>query len=160
MGRLFDAVASLLGVRQRVDYEGQAAIELEALADSIGDTAGPDLKLAVRADGVIDPADMLRAMVSALRGGVPPAVLAAKFHQAIAVAVTEAVRKAAGPVRLVGLTGGVFQNVLLLQGCRQRLQQAGFEVLTHHTVPPNDGGLALGQAAISVLTALAETELR
>jgi hydrogenase maturation protein HypF len=160
MGRLFDAVASLLGVRQRIDYEGQAAIELEALADSIGDTAGPALRLAVRIDGVIDPAGMLRAMVSALRAGVQPAVLAAEFHQAVAVAVTEAVRKAAGPVRLVGLTGGVFQNVLLLRACRQRLQQAGFEVLTHHTVPPNDGGLALGQAAISVLTALEEAELR
>jgi hydrogenase maturation protein HypF len=160
MGRLFDAVASLLGVRQRIDYEGQAAIELEALAESMGDTAGPDLRLAVRADGVIDPAGMLRAMVSALRAGVQTAVLAAEFHQAVAVAVTEAARKAAGPVRLVGLTGGVFQNVLLLRGCRQRLQQAGFEVLTHHTVPPNDGGLALGQAAISVLTALEEAELR
>jgi hydrogenase maturation protein HypF len=159
MGRLFDAVASLLGVRQRIDYEGQAAIELEALADSIGDTAGPELRLAVRADGVIDPTGMLRAMVSALRAGVHTAVLAAEFHHAVAVAVTEAVRKAAGPVRLVGLTGGVFQNVLLLRGCRQRLQQAGFDVLTHHTVPPNDGGLALGQAAISVLTALEEAEL-
>ncbi|HEY2088130.1 MAG TPA: carbamoyltransferase HypF [Mycobacterium sp.] len=160
MGRLFDAVASLLGVRQRIDYEGQAAIELEALADSIGDTAGPAFALAVRVDGVIDPAGMLRAMVSALRAGVEPAVLAAEFHQAVAVAVTEAVRKAAGPIRLVGLTGGVFQNVLLLRGCRQRLQQAGFEVLIHHTVPPNDGGLALGQAAISVLTALEEAERR
>ena len=160
MGRLFDAVASLLGVRQRIDYEGQAAIELEALADSMGDTAGPELRLAVRLDGVIDPAGMLRTMVSALRTGVPPAVLAAGFHQAVAVAVTEAVRQVAGPVRLAGLTGGVFQNVLLLRGCRQRLQQAGFEVLTHHTVPPNDGGLALGQAAISVLTALEEAELR
>jgi hydrogenase maturation protein HypF len=160
VGRLFDAVASLLGVRHRIDYEGQAAIELEALADSVGDTAGPELRLAVRADGVIDPAGMLRAMVSALRAGVLPAVLAAEFHRAVAVTVTETVRKVAGPVRLVGLTGGVFQNVLLLRGCRQRLQQAGFEVLTHHTVPPNDGGLALGQAAISVLTALAEAELR
>ncbi len=160
MGRLFDAVASLLGVRQRIDYESQAAIELEALADSIGDTAGPALRLAVRVDGVIDPAGMLRAMVLALRAGVQPAVLAAEFHQAVAVAVTEAVRKAAGPIRLVGLTGGVFQNVLLLRACRQRLQQAGFEVLIHQTVPPNDGGLALGQAAISVLTALEEAELR
>jgi hydrogenase maturation protein HypF len=160
MGRLFDAVASLLGVRQRIDYEGQAAIELEALADSVGDTGGPALRLAVRIDGVIDPAGMLRAMVSALRAGVQPAVLAAEFHQAVAVTVTEAVRKAAGPIRLVGLTGGVFQNVLLLRGCRQRLQQAGFEVLIHHTVPPNDGGLALGQAAISVLTALEEAERR
>jgi hydrogenase maturation protein HypF len=160
MGRLFDAVASLLGVRHRIDYEGQAAIELEALAESIGDTAGPELRLAVRPDGVIAPADMLRTMVSALRAGVQPAVLAAGFHQAVAVAVVEAVEMLAGPVRLVGLTGGVFQNVLLLRGCRQRLQRAGFEVLTHHTVPPNDGGLALGQAAISVLTALAEAELR
>ncbi|MGO9286101.1 MAG: carbamoyltransferase HypF [Mycobacterium sp.] len=156
MGRLFDAVASLLGLRHQIDYEGQAAIELEALADSIGDTAGPKLRLAVRPDGVIDPAGMLRTMVAALRAGVQPAVLAAEFHQAIAVAVVEAVEMVAGPVRLVGLTGGVFQNVLLLQGCRQRLQQAEFEVLTHHIVPPNDGGLALGQAAISVLTALEE----
>ena len=160
MGRLFDAVASLLGVRHRIDYEGQAAIELEALAESMGDTAGPELRLAVRPDGVIDPADMLRMMVSALRAGVLPAVLAAGFHQAVAVAVVEAVKMLAGPVRLVGLTGGVFQNVLLLRGCRQRLQRAGFEVLTHQMVPPNDGGLALGQAAISVLTALAEAELR
>src|SRR6201996_4496218 len=160
MGRLFDAVASLLGVRQRIDYEGQAAIELEALAESAGDTAGPELRLTVRADGVIDPAGMLRAMVSAQRAGAPTAVLAAEFHHAVALAVTEVVRNTAGPVRLVGLTGGVFQNVLLLRECRQRLQQAGFDVLTHHTVPPNDGGLALGQAAISVLTALEEAELR
>jgi hydrogenase maturation protein HypF len=154
IGRLFDAVASLLGVRQRIDYEGQAAIELEALAESIGDTAGPELRLTVSSDGVIDPADMLRTMVSALRAGVQPAVLASGFHRAVAVAVVETLKTVAGPVRLVGLTGGVFQNVLLLRGCRQRLQQAGFEVLTHHIVPPNDGGLALGQAAISVLTAL------
>jgi hydrogenase maturation protein HypF len=160
MGRLFDAVASLLGVRQRIDYEGQAAIELEVLADSADDTSGPPLQLAVRPDGVIDPRAMIATMVSALRAHVQPATLAAEFHRAIAAAVTDVVQNVAGSVRLVGLTGGVFQNVLLLRLCRQRLRQTGFEVLTHHAVPPNDGGLALGQAAISVLIALDETELR
>jgi hydrogenase maturation protein HypF len=157
MGRLFDAVASLLGVRHRIDYEGQAAIELEVLAD-LADTADepatPTLVLAVRADGVIDPTPMVAAMVANLRAGVNAAVLAAAFHQAVAVAVGEVVDRVAGAVRLVGLTGGVFQNVRLLRVCRERLQQNGFEVLTHRTVPPNDGGLALGQAAVSVLTAL------
>lgn len=154
MGRLFDAVASLLGVRHRIDYEGQAAIELELLADSVDTAGGPILRMDVRPDGVIDPTAMLSAMVSALRAGVEPAVLAAGFHDAVAVAVAEVVGLVAGQVSLVGLTGGVFQNVLLLRGCRHRLQQAGFEVLTHRVVPPNDGGLALGQAAVSVLTAL------
>lgn len=154
MGRLFDAAASLLGVRHRIDYEGQAAMELEALAESAGKASGPSLPLAVRADGVIDPATMVQTMVAALYAGTPPAVLAASFHEAVADAVVKVVRRVAGPVRLVGLTGGVFQNVLLLRGCRARLQRNGFEVLTHHTVPPNDGGLALGQAAISMLTGL------
>jgi hydrogenase maturation protein HypF len=153
MGRLFDAVASLLGVRHRIDYEAQAAIELEVLAETAGDQA-VQLRMDVRDDGVIDPADMLRAMVSALRAGVQPAALAAGFHEAVADAVAEAVDVVAGAVRLVGLTGGVFQNVLLLRACRQRLQRAGFQVLSHRAVPPNDGGLALGQAAVSVLTAL------
>jgi hydrogenase maturation protein HypF len=156
MGRLFDAVASLLGVRHRIDYEGQAAIELEALAESAGERPGPSLPLAVRPDGVIDPAIMVQTMVSALCAGTQPALLAAGFHRAVADAVAKVVGQVAGPVRLVGLTGGVFQNVLLLRACRNRLELAGFEVLTHHTVPPNDGGLALGQAAVSVLTAMEE----
>lgn len=156
MGRLFDAVASLLGVRHRIDYEGQAAIELEALAESAGAAPGPSLPLEVRADGVIDPATMVQTMVAARYAGTRPALLAAEFHEAVADAVAKVVAQVAGGVRLVGLTGGVFQNVLLLRACRKRLRLAGFEVLTHHTVPPNDGGLALGQAAISMLTGLEE----
>ena len=157
MGRLFDAVASLLGVRHRIDYEGQAAIELEALAASVpGDPGWPSLPFMVRTDGVIDPGTTVQTMVSALYAGTRPALLAAAFHEAVADAVAKVVVQVAGGVRLVGLTGGVFQNVLLLGACRKRLQLAGFEVLTHHTVPPNDGGLALGQAVISMLTAREE----
>jgi hydrogenase maturation protein HypF len=159
MGRLFDAVASLLGVRHRIDYEGQAAIELEALAESAGDRPGPSLPLTVRADGVIDPATMVQTMVSARYAGTQPALLAAEFHRGVAAAVAKVVGQVAGSVRLVGLTGGVFQNVLLLRACRKQLQLNGFEVLSHRIVPPNDGGLALGQAAISMLTALEEAQL-
>jgi hydrogenase maturation protein HypF len=157
MGRLFDAVASLLGVRHHIDYEGQAAIELEALAESaIPHPLLPSLPLTVRADGVIDPATMIQTMMSALHAGTPTATLAAAFHRAVALAVAEVVAQVAGAVRLVGLTGGVFQNVLLLGACRELLEGNGFEVLTHEKVPPNDGGLALGQAAVSLLTALEE----
>ncbi|SPM37532.1 Hydrogenase maturation factor HypF (carbamoyltransferase) [Mycobacterium rhizamassiliense] len=157
MGRLFDAVASLLGVRHRIDYEGQAAIELEALAESATPhRLLPSLPLTVRADGVIDPVTMIQTMVWALYAGTPAATLAAAFHRSVAIAVAEVVSRVAGAVRLVGLTGGVFQNAMLLRLCRDLLQYNGFEVLTHHTVPPNDGGLALGQAAISILTALEE----
>jgi hydrogenase maturation protein HypF len=151
VGRLFDAVASLLGVRHRIDYEGQAAIELEVLAEASDEVS--ELPLKVRDDAVIDPSGLVRAIVSALRAGARPTALAAGFHRAVAAAVADTVASVAGEVRLVGLTGGVFQNVLLLRMCRDRLQQAGFDVLTHHAVPPNDGGLALGQAVVSVLTA-------
>ncbi len=157
MGRLFDAVASLLGVRHRIDYEGQAAIELEALAESALGDPGPSLPLLVRPDGVVDPTTMVQTMVAATYAGTRPALLAAAFHEAVADAVARVVAQVAGEIRLVGLTGGVFQNVLLLRACRKRLQREGFEVLTHHIVPPNDGGLALGQAAISMLRGMEET---
>jgi hydrogenase maturation protein HypF len=159
MGRLFDAVASLLDVRQQITYEGQAAIELEVLAATACDelaAPGPELRVDVEPDGILDPTSMLATMVSALRDGAEPAHLAAAFHHAVAVAVTDVVGQVAGHTRTVGLTGGVFQNVLLLNACRQLLEAAGFTVLTHRIVPPNDGGLALGQAAISTLAALEE----
>ncbi len=95
------------------------------LAESGDQTAAPTLRLDVCAAGELDPRGMIRAMVSALRAGVQPAALAAAFHEAIAVAVADAVGLVAGAVRLVGLTGGVFQNVLLLRRCRERLQRSG-----------------------------------
>ncbi|GLV52716.1 carbamoyltransferase [Thermobispora bispora] len=159
MGRLFDAVSSLLGVRHRITYEGQAAIELEALATTAQGTP-PPLRIEVGPDGALDPAPLLHGLVAGLRDGVPVADLAAAFHEAVAVAVTELVTRAGEEhgVRLAGLTGGVFQNVLLLRSCRDRLRSAGFEVLTHRVVPPNDGGLALGQAVVAALRASEKEE--
>ncbi len=160
MGRLFDAVASLLGVRQHIAYEGQAAIELEVLAASADDTADTvPLRLAVDGGGVMDPAPMIAMMVHALHDEADRAGLALAFHRAVAQAVSDVVHHVAGTTSTVGLTGGVFQNVLLLQSCRRLLEDAGFTVLTHRVVPPNDGGLALGQAAISTLTALEEAAM-
>ena len=158
IGRLFDSVASLLGVRQNIDYEGQAAIELEVLAGSADDTVKIPLRLAVDRSGVMDPAPMIVAMVQALRNGADRADVALAFHHAVAHAVSDVVHLVAGEISTVGLTGGVFQNVLLLQSCTRLLQRAGYTVLTHRVVPPNDGGLALGQAAISALTALDEAD--
>jgi hydrogenase maturation protein HypF len=162
MGRLFDAVAGLLGVRHQVTYEGQAAMELEALAAAApptdqlqwgGFTATRLEQSHPTATGawVMDPAPVLRGLVAGLRGGGPVPVLAHGFHVAVAEAVVEVVTCVSSGVRLVGLTGGVFQNVLLLRLARQRLHEAGCTVLVHRVVPPNDGGLALGQAAVSVL---------
>lgn len=158
MGRLFDAVASLLGVRHSVSYEGQAAIELEAMAESSlrhQRDGVATLRMGVD-DGVLDPAPLLAGLVDGLRAGVSPAELAAAFHRAVAIAVAEMVTQVSRSVRLAGLTGGVFQNVFLLRLTRRRLEERGYQVLTHHIVPPNDGGLALGQAAVAVLAALAE----
>jgi hydrogenase maturation protein HypF len=155
MGRLFDAVAALLGVRQRIGYEAQAAIELEILA-AAGKSAGRGgghLAFGVDADGVLDYAPVIRGLVAGLRAGREPAVLAYRFHLAVADAVAALAQQVGHrmPSPVVGLTGGVFQNVLLLCECTERLAALGVEVLTHRYVPPNDGGLALGQAVVAAL---------
>lgn len=152
MGRLFDAVASVLGVRQSVDYEGQAAIELEALATGwSGESVGWSMDVIDTPGGVlIDPGPALQAGVRAAgRGDLRQAALA--FHEALAEAVQKAarlVRERTG-VTTVGLTGGVFANSVLTGLCQGRLGHDGFTVLTHRLVPPNDGGLALGQVAVA-----------
>jgi len=158
MGRLFDAVASLLGVRHRIGYEAQAAIELEILAEQVPlDPGSPGLVwgFGVGSDAVLDHRPVIRGLVDGLRVGVPNVRLAYRFHEAVVEAVAQCVGMiaAASGVRVVGLTGGVFQNVLLLRASRARLVADGLDVLVHQLVPPNDGGLALGQAVVAGLTA-------
>ncbi|HEX9260402.1 MAG TPA: carbamoyltransferase HypF [Acidimicrobiales bacterium] len=151
MGRLFDAVASMLGVRHRIDYEAQAAIELEVVAERAAQDGESPLRFVVGDDGVIDPEPLLRGLVARVRRGDDGGVLAHELHTAVAHAVlasASALRARRGPVT-VALTGGVFQNALLTRLTRSALQDEGFEVLTHRVVPPNDGGLALGQAVIA-----------
>ncbi|MFD5739762.1 carbamoyltransferase HypF [Streptomyces massasporeus] len=147
MGRLFDAVSSLVGVCHRAGYEAQAALELEAAAVSAW---GADRSAYTFADG-FDPAPVLSALVADLRRGTPAAVLAARFHRAVARAVAEICRRARQDTGLatVALSGGVFANALLEQECARLLTEDGFAVLRHGEVPPNDGGLALGQLVVA-----------
>ena len=154
MGRLFDAVASLLDVRQAVDYEAQAAIELEALAEG---AASEPWAAQVEWDGddlVIDPAGWIRAAVDSHGRGVSVASASRAFHAGVAQAVVVAacaVRDREG-IGTVGLTGGVFANAVLTNDCVEGLTAAGFRVLIHRVVPPNDGGLALGQVMVAGAT--------
>ncbi len=150
MGRLFDAVASLLGVCQQVSYEGQAAVELEHLARRRRPASRSDW-ISPSPTVLLDPAPLIAGLVEGLRAGAEPADLAAGFHQAVIRATAGAAgycADAAG-ISVIGLTGGVFANRILLQGLRQSLTKSGYEVLTHRIVPCNDGGLALGQATIA-----------
>ncbi|MEM8961731.1 MAG: carbamoyltransferase HypF [Acidobacteriota bacterium] len=156
MGRLFDAVAGLLGVRQQATYEGQAAIELETLAWSGATFTSRRYAFAID-DGapiVIDPTPVLAAIVDEIHHGIEPASIAAAFHQAVADAIVTVATRLQPRLGVVpvGLSGGVFQNRLLLELTHQGLTTAGFDVLVHRLVPPNDGGLALGQLAIAAWT--------
>ena len=156
MGRLFDAVASLLGVCQQVSYEGQAAVELEHLARA-GRAASLDFTVTA---GVMNPAPVIAGIVEGLRAGVEPADLAAGFHQAVIRATVTAARHCADAagISVIGLTGGVFANRILLGGLRESLTKGGYEVLSHRIVACNDGGLALGQATIAAARRAAAPE--
>jgi hydrogenase maturation protein HypF len=140
MGRLFDAAAALLGVRERVTYEGQAAIELEQLA---GETRAEPYGWRLG-----DGSALVAAVHDDLAAGRPRAELAAAFHESIAAAAADACAEAVQP-RTVVLSGGSFQNLRLLDSTRRRLHGLGFRVLAHRRVPPNDGGISYGQAAIA-----------
>jgi hydrogenase maturation protein HypF len=140
MGRLFDAVSALLGVREEVTYEGQAAIELEHLA---GDAEAAPYEWSFG-----DGAALVRAAADDLAAGRPREEIAAAFHEAVAAGTAQACADAAEP-RTVVLSGGTLQNLRLLGSLTRRLEALGFRVLKHRLVPPNDGGISYGQAAVA-----------
>ena len=147
-GRLFDAVSALCGIRDVIRYEGQAAVELEQRADPRETGAYP---LPVVAGSVLrlGAADLIRAVVDDLGQGAPAGVVAARFHRGLAAGVVSACRavRAERGLTTVACSGGVFQNALLLGLVVDGLEAEGFRVLVHSRVPPNDGGISLGQAA-------------
>ncbi|MER6362738.1 carbamoyltransferase HypF [Kitasatospora sp. NPDC001527] len=152
MGRLFDALSALAGVCALARYEAQAAVELEAAALAHGPADGYAFALR-REEGVLvgDPAPVLAAAVEELAAGAPAGLLAARFHAAVAGlvrALCRAAREEHG-LETVALTGGVFANALLTTACGRGLRADGFTVLRHRRVPPNDGGLALGQLMVA-----------
>lgn len=165
-GRLFDAVAAAIGVcREEAGYEGQAAIELEAVADGNtldqGDQtlAYPFALPRLAAIPIVDSSAMWQALLSDLLLRTPPGVIAARFHRGLVGAVVAMVlqlseRNGERTVGTVALSGGVFQNKILLEQVARGLRELGFAVLMHQRVPANDGGLSLGQAVIAAARAL------
>ncbi|MGV0106247.1 carbamoyltransferase HypF [Nostoc sp. DSM 114160] len=158
VGRLFDAVAAAIGIyRDECSYEGQAAIALEAIVDV--SSLNNDKEALIYPfnfgflDSIycIDPRPMWQALLNDLQQQIPQAVIAAKFHQGLANAIVEMVKHLSQEnlINQVALTGGVFQNCILLKQVTKRLQTLGINVLTHSLVPANDGGLSLGQAVIA-----------
>lgn len=149
-GRLFDAVSALVGIRDRINYEGQAAIELEqAIVPDSSEYTGE-----VRDEGgfiLMDPLPMVSRVIEEVRRGVAPGVVAARFHNGMVSLLCEAARasRTATGLDRIALSGGVFQNVTLSAALESRLAALGFEVLTHVEVPPNDACIALGQAHVA-----------
>jgi hydrogenase maturation protein HypF len=148
IGRLFDAVAALCGIRATVNYEGQAAIELERACDPSERGAYP---IAVDGDLEIDPRETIRAVLRDVRGGVATGTIAARFHAAVATATVEACIRAAshGATELVVLSGGVFQNRRLLRSVADGLSRRGLRVLIPQRLPSGDGGISYGQATVA-----------
>ncbi len=149
-GRLFDAVASIVGVRDEVNFEAQAAIELEARALAGIDGAYP-FEIAAGSPWQIDVRPMIELIVRDVLAARPVGWIAAAFHNTVAAIIVEVcVRlRAAEGIDRVCLSGGTFQNVYLVERAVSLLRSQGFEVFLHSKVPPNDGGISLGQAVIA-----------
>ena len=153
MGRLFDAVASFIGIRNEVTYEAQAAIEMEVIAKRSVSMAKPyPYRLEETNDGVlVRMKEFLSAIVRDVRANESVGMIGARFHRTIAEIAVDICRQARERANLneVALSGGVWQNQILLDLVRDGLRQNGFVVYFHQQVPSNDGGLALGQAVIA-----------
>jgi hydrogenase maturation protein HypF len=149
-GRLFDAVASILGLRHEVNFEGQAAIELEMVAQGGAEGVYP-FQIDFGDPWQIDVRPVIESMVIDLAQGEPKGTIAARFHDTLSVMIAEVCRKLRESEHLnrVCLSGGTFQNMLLLNRTLSALTGNGFEVYAHQRVPPNDGGISLGQAVIA-----------
>ncbi len=150
MGRLFDAVSSLLSVRDKVNYEGQAAIELERIAEPL-EEGRYEFHLPWNLwPMAIDVASVIKGVVRDLEESIPASRISARFHRTVARLIIETCESIRDHEKLnqVVLSGGVFQNVLLLSLVTGGLKKSGFQVHTHCLVPTNDGGISLGQAVI------------
>jgi hydrogenase maturation protein HypF len=154
-GRLFDAVAALIGVRGEIDYEAQAVIELEMLAaderDKYDGTSYPFSIIHEEEMRIIKLGDLLSAVINDVKAQVPTPIVSLRFHNTVAHIMLEMCKLITRDTGIaqVALSGGVFQNRLLLRLATAALQREGFKVLTHHLVPCNDGGISLGQAIIA-----------
>jgi hydrogenase maturation protein HypF len=183
MGRLFDAISALLGIRGEIAYEGQAAVELEMAAhaycgdESSSSIAGPIASGASELDDTISGDEerypyhimedkgirivqlkgLLAALIEDFRNGIAGGRISVKFHNTIALMINEMCNRVAGDTPTlseVALSGGVFQNRLLLRKTVSLLEGSGFHVFTHRQVPCNDGGISLGQAVIAHFAAI------
>ena len=153
MGRLFDAMSSLTGTCHRIAYEAEAAMRFEGLGRQAIESSGPAYCFSLDTTGsaiIADPMPVLRAAADDVLGGTPTAIIAARFHHAVAdlVADVALALRAQTLINTVALSGGVFLNVLLTQLCLDRLLDRDFRVLRHSEVPPSDAGIALGQLVI------------
>jgi len=150
-GRLFDAVAAILGIEERINYEGQAAIELEMLATKRKESVYPFEINEEEDEFIIDTRPLIEAILEENGRKVEPQVIATRFHwslSSIILNVCKLLRKRWG-LNQVALSGGVFQNALLVKQAVYLLTSSGFEVFLHKFLPPNDGGISLGQAVVA-----------
>lgn len=157
MGRLFDAIASLLGLCQHSSYEGEAAIALESIVENLDLIEGYNFKIINKNDIYeLSPTEIIRNILVDINNGLSPQIISQKFHSTIVNYVIEMciLLREKYSINTVALSGGVFQNNFLITNCYNKLIEQNFNVLTHNQIPTNDGGISIGQLAIANVKAL------